>query len=130
MVPEKKSSRWWIICILYFIVIFAALLVSRLLITNDYIMGSIPGILVISLCSALPPSIAGYFEKKIFFILFSISILLGLIYAFYVALGDIAPGWGTLTSIIGYLFFVGIGLIVALIAETLSLLLKYNSKNK
>ena len=129
MVPEKKSSRWWIIFILYFIIIFAALLGSRLLITNDYIMGSIPGILVLSICSALPPSIAGYFKKKVFFVIFSISILVGLIYAFYVALGDIAPGWGTLTSIIGYLFFVGIGLIIALIVETLLTLIKY-SKNK
>ena len=46
---------------------------------------------------------------------------------FYVVLGNTAPGWGDLTSIVGYLFMVGVGAIVGLVTE---LVLYFIKKNK
>lgn len=126
MIPEKKSKNWLIIFIFYMLIVFLALLVTRLLIGHGVVTGGIQGILVLSLCSALIPCIGGYFGKQIFFIFFSISVVIGILYAFYSIIANIAPGWGDLTSLFGYVFIIAIGLIVALNAE---LILLYN-KNK
>lgn len=130
MIPVKKSKSWLIVFIIYTIIIFAALIATRILITSDYLVDSIPGLLLLSLCSALLPSIAGYFGKHIFFIIYSLAAIIGIIYAFYVAIGDIAPGWGTLTSIIGYLFILFFGIVVAFIGETIYSLMKFRDKSK
>lgn len=130
MFPVKKSKNWIIIFIIYTVIIAAALIITRIIIASEDLSGSIPGMLILAVCSSILPSIAGYFGKYIFFYIYSLSVLLGILYAFYVAIGDVAPGWGTLTSIIGYLFIVVIGLVVALIAETIYQLVKLRDSKK
>jgi hypothetical protein len=46
----------------------------------------------------------------------------------YVVLGDITPGWGDLTSMIGYLFIVIIGAILSALAEIIIYFVKRKQK--
>lgn len=127
MFPVKKSKNWIIIFLVYAVIIALSLIITRIILASENIGGSIPTMLLLALCTSILPSIAGYFGKYLFFYIYSLSILLGIIYAFYVAIGDVAPGWGNLTSIIGFLFIVIIGLVIGLIAETISLLIRPRS---
>ncbi|MBX4262569.1 hypothetical protein KTC96_07605 [Clostridium estertheticum] len=49
---------------------------------------------------------------------------------FYIAMVNTSPGWGDLTSIIGYLFIIIVGTILALVTEVLSYFIKKLTKNK
>lgn len=129
MIPNKKSKAWIFIFLIYSIIIFAALFITRIILAKVIVVADLSGLFLLSLCSGLIPCIAGYFGRRIFFFIYSIAVLLGIVYAFYVVIGDIAPGWGDLTSIIGYLFIVVFGLVIALLAETASLIMKANSKS-
>lgn len=124
MFPVKKSKSWIIIFLIYAVIIAVSLIITRILLASEDISGSISTMILLAVCTSILPCIAGYFGRYLFFYIFSASILIGIIYAFYVAIGDIAPGWGTLTSIIGYLFIVIIGMVVGLIAETIYQLIK------
>lgn len=124
MMRFKKSSKWIIVFIVYTILIFAALLITRFILGKDSPGKSILGLIVLSLSSAFIASIGGYLGRRLFFWIYSASVLLGLFYTFYVVLGDIAPGWGDLTSMIGYLFIVLGGIVIACIVEIISFIIK------
>ncbi|HWT76316.1 MAG TPA: hypothetical protein VN258_16575 [Mobilitalea sp.] len=130
MIPVKKSKGWIIIFICYAVIIFAALFITRVLISSEYLSSSIPGMVIISLCSALIPCIGGYFGRQIFFTVYSLAVIIGISYALYIAIGDTAPGWGTLTSIIGYLFIVFFGIVIGFIGETIYSLIRIRDKAK
>lgn len=118
--PIKKSKNWIWILILYTIIIFTSFLITRVILGSEVIGRYLIGILIISLGSAFLPCIGGYLGKRIFFIIASLSIMTGILYMFYVVIGDISPGWGDLTSLIGYLFIDVIGTALALIIEVVS----------
>lgn len=130
MIPTKKSKGWILVFIIYSIIIFVALLITRIILAKIIEGTDLTGLSLLALCTGLVPCIAGYFGRHLFFIIYSIAALLGIAYAFYIAIGDVAPGWGDLTSIIGYLFIVLIGLVIAFLAETASLILKNSDKTR
>lgn len=119
MLPLKKSSKWIGFFILYTIVIFIGLISTRFILGSEIFGRYILGLLIISMVSALIPCIGGYLGKRIFFIVYTLSALVGILYMFYVVLGNTAPGWGDLTSIVGYLFIVAIGIVLALVTEVI-----------
>ena len=124
MIPPKKSNQWIGVFILYTVVIFIGLLTTRVLLGSDILDRYIFSLIIISIVSALIPSIGGFLGKRIFFIIHTLSAIVGILYMFYVVLGNTAPGWGDLTSIIGYLFIVGVGAILALVTEVVSYFVK------
>ncbi|MGE6489196.1 hypothetical protein [Paenisporosarcina sp. NPDC076898] len=128
MIPPKKSFQWIGIFILYTVIIFISLLATRVLFGSELSNPSIISLLIISKVSALIPSIGGFLGKRIFFIIYTVSTIVGMLYMFYVVLGNTAPGWGDLTSIIGYLFIVGVGAVLALVTEVVSYFVKKNTK--
>ena len=123
MFPSKKSNEWFIVYAIYSFLILVSLLTTRVILGNIAWDEGLLGLIVLSLLSAVPAFLSGYFHKRLFFYVYSISIIIGLVYAFYVVIADAAPGWGDLTSIIGYMFMVVAGLVTAFFAETIYRLL-------
>jgi hypothetical protein len=129
MLPDKNSRKWFLLFLIYAVVIFLAFLATKLRLGDGALNRGLKGILIISVFTSLVPCIGGYMGKRIFFTCYTISVIIGLAYSVYAVFADIAPGWSELTSIIGYLFIVGIGFIVAANAELISFFLK-NRKRK
>lgn len=126
MIPPKKSNQWIGVFILYTAVIFIGLLTTRVMLESDILDRSIFSLLIVSIVSALIPSIGGFLGKRIFFIIYTLSVIVGILYMFYVVVGNTSPGWGDLTSIIGYLFIVGVGAVLAIVTE----IVRYFVKSK
>lgn len=117
--PLKKSNTWIGVFIFYTLVIFIGLLTSRFVLGSEFFVRYILAMLLIAIVSALIPCIGGFLGKRIFFIIYTLSVIVGILYMFYVVLGNTAPGWGDLTSIVGYLFIVGVGSVLALVTEVI-----------
>ena len=123
MFPSKKSKEWFIVYAIYSFLILLSLLTTRIILGNIAWNEGLLGLIGLALISAAPAFISGYFYKRLFFYIYSLSIIIGLVYAFYVVIADVAPGWGDLTSLIGYMFMVVAGLVTAFFAETIYRLL-------
>lgn len=130
MFPQMKSGKWFIIYLIYTIVVLIPLLISRAMLGDEVFLRNIVGMVLLSFSTASLPCICGYFGKRLFVPIYSIAVLLGIFYIYYVIIADLTPGWGDLTSIIGYLFIIGIGTLTALIAEFFSFIIKKNRRNK
>jgi len=122
MIPLKKSNKWISVYIFYTIAILIGLLITRVILGSDMSGGYIFNQLIISMVSALIPCIGGFLGRRKFFIVNTLSIIVGILYMFYVVVGNTALGWGDLTSIVGYLFIVGIGFVLALLVEIINYL--------
>jgi hypothetical protein len=119
MIPLKKSNNWVGVFIFYTLVIFIGLLTSRFVLGSEFFVRYMLAMLLIAMVSALIPCIGGFLGKRIFFIINTLSAIVGILYMFYVVLGNTSPGWGDLTSIVGYLFIVGVGAVLALVTEVI-----------
>ena len=119
MIPLKKSNNWVGVFIFYALVIFIGLLTSRFVLGSEFFVRYILAMLLIAIVSALIPCIGGFLGKRIFFIIYTLSVIVGILYMFYVVLGNTAPGWGDLTSIVGYLFIVVVRAVLALVTEVI-----------
>ena len=117
MIPTERSKRWLSVFVIYTIIIMIGLLVTRALLGSDIFIRYVLFMLIISIVTAVFPVTGGYFGKKMFFVVTTISIAVGIIYMFYVVLGNTEPGWGDLSSIVGFLLIIGVGSGLGLAAE-------------
>lgn len=130
MIPQKKSNQWIGVFILYIIVIFISLLTTRVMLGSEILGRNIFGLFIISTISALLPIIGGFLGKRIFFNVYTFSNILGIFYMFYVVIGNASPGWSDLTSIVGYIYIVTVGAILALLTEVISYFVISNKNKK
>jgi len=124
MIPQKKSSKWTWVFIFYILITFISLLITRSMLGSELLGRYILGLLIISTGSALIPCIGGILGKKIFFIFYTLSNIIAIFYMFYVVLGNTSPGWNDLTSIVGYIFIVAVGAVLALVMEVILHIIK------
>jgi hypothetical protein len=115
--PTERSRHWLVIFVIYATIIFLSLLLTRALLGSHIFFRYVLVMLIISVITAVLPSIGGYFGKIMFFVVTSIAVAIGIIYMFYVVLGNTEPGWGDLSSIVGFLLIVGVGSGLGLAAE-------------
>jgi len=125
---SKKYNRWLLVYIFYTIAIFIGFLITRSILGSEIFGRYMFTLMLISMVSALIPCIGGFLGRRKFFIVNTLSIIVGILYMFYVVVGNTAPGWGDLTSIVGYLFIVGVGVILALGVEVISYFIKTKQK--
>jgi hypothetical protein len=124
MIPLKKSNQWLGVFIVYTIVILISLIATRLILDSDLSGGYIITLLIISLGSAVLPCLCGYFGKRVFFLVYTLSVIIGILYMFYIVIADTSPGWGDLASIVSYILIIGFGIVFALIAEVVAYFMK------
>ncbi len=116
--PPAERSRFWLgIFVIYTMLIMLALLVTRALMGSDIFFRYVLFMLIISVIAAVFPSIGGYLGKKMFFVILTIAVAVGIIYMFHVVLGNAEPGWGDLASIVGFILIIGVGAGFGLAAE-------------
>jgi len=125
---SKKYNRWLLVYIFYTIAIFIGFLITRSILGSEIFGRYMVTLMLISMVSALIPCIGGFLGRRKFFIVNTLSIIVGILYMFYVVVGNTAPGWGDLTSIVGYLFIVGVGVVLALGVEVISYFIKTKQK--
>lgn len=94
------------------------------MLASELLVRPILGLLIISVVSGLIPCIGGFLGKWIFFIIYTLCTIVAIIYMFYIVMVNTSPGWGDLTSIIGYLFIIIVGTVLALVTEVLSFFIK------
>ena len=119
MIPAQKSTKWSWVYMLYTAVIFVSLIITRIILGSEIFSSYVLSLLILSMVSACIPCIAGFFGKPTFFFIYTFSVIVGILYMFYVVLGNTAPGWGDLTSMVGYMFIVGIGIGLAIAVEVI-----------
>lgn len=128
MQKSKKYIQTFMIFIFYTIAIWLSFFITRVMLGSEVYGGYMISVIVISMVSALIPSIGRFIGRRKLFIVSTLSILAGILYMFYVVIGNTTPGWGDLTSIVGYLFIVGFGFVLALLVEVISYFVKIKQK--
>ncbi|WBL45462.1 hypothetical protein LOR37_12215 [Clostridium estertheticum] len=121
---KKGTKQWIIIFVFYTIIVFLSLLTTRVMLASELLVRPILGLLIVSVVSGLIPCIGGFLGKWIFFIIYTLCTIVAIIYMFYIVMVNTSPGWGDLTSIIGYLFIIIVGTVLALVTEVLSYFIK------
>jgi hypothetical protein len=130
MVPVERSRRWLSIFGIYAIVVFVAFLLTRALLGSEIFIRYILVMMILSIVTAVIPSIAGYYGKRTFFSIMAAATTVGIVYMFYVVLGNTEPGWGDLSSIVGFLLIVGVGAGLGLAAEAGIYLMRRDTHRK
>lgn len=120
MLKSKKYNQTFIIFIFYTIVVLLGFLITRAILDSKVYGRYMLIVTVISMVSALIPSIGKFLGRINFFIVSTLSILIGILYMFYVVIGKTAQAWSELASIVGYLFIVGAGFVLAIVIEIIS----------
>jgi len=122
MLPNKKSFKWLYVFILVFIVNLIAMSAVQKLSNNAleiYIVFRF--VLVTLIIGAI--ACLGYFGLRAFSYIFLISNVIGLGYMFFIAFSG-RNGWKDLSSIIGFLCILLIGVVIGMITQITLWLLK------
>ena len=122
LLPEKKAKTWGSFFATYAIIIFASLFLAQSILHSKLEVKSILALILIAVVTTLFSCIGGYLGAKSYFFSSSLGLVAGIIYMLYIAVFNASPGWGDITSVIGYLFFAAIGIVIGVFIEILALL--------
>ncbi len=129
MLPAKRSNTWIVVCIIYTLFVLASFVINRILIQTFSLTNEMVRLLIFSIIVAILPCLAGYFGQQLFFYIYSIFTLVGIVYMMYIVNANVAPGWEDLTSIISFIVIVLIGCIVAFVAQLVYYITKKRKRN-
>jgi len=115
--PAKFSRRWGRVWAVYFVIIFAFLLFSQLILQADFSGSSLWSLILMAAFTSFITCLGGFLGGRFYFLICSLGIFLGIIYLIYTAIANPSPGWGDLTSIVGFLLWLVIGLVIGVFTE-------------
>lgn len=115
--PARFSFLWGWILACYSVFAFTFLILSQLILYTGLTARSYISFLLIAVSSALIVCLGGFLGAKIYFILTSLSAFIGIVYMMYIAIFNVSPGWGDITSIIGFVFCLAIGVGIGIVVE-------------
>ena len=70
------------------------------------------------------PGSGFWLEGRLFFLIYSSSLAACILYMLYVVIRNTTPGWGELTSLVGFMLIASAGMVLGLAAEFTRYLLK------
>lgn len=117
MLPIKKSNKWLKVFLVYSVIVFLGFIATRMILGSEIEGRMIAIYALIAFGSACLPVLAGYYGKTLFFMIYTSSNLIALLYMFRLVLIDGAKGWADLTSIVVYIYLLPVGAFLALLAE-------------
>jgi len=120
MLPNKKSNKWFNVFLIYAVIVFLSFIATRLILGSNLDGRMLIVFAIVGFVSALLPSLAGYYGKMLFFMIYTSANLIGLLYMIKLVLMDGATGWADLTSIVVYIYLLPVGAILALLAEIIA----------
>lgn len=124
--PSKRSANWAYIIFGIFILNTFALLFTRSLLNIKLEQKDIISFVIIALVISELSSL-GYFGIKAFSTAFIISDIVAIAFLFFVAVSGIGDNWSNMTSIIGFLMIIGMGIVISTVAEGI---VWFRNKNK
>lgn len=124
IIPEKTSQSLLKIMGWYSTILYAVLLFAHALLRSQFTARSLFGLASLALVSALVAGLGFWLEGKLFFPIYSASLAVSAVYVFYVAICNATPGWGELTSLVGFMLIASSGMVLGLAAEFGRYLLK------
>lgn len=119
MLPIKKSNKWLNVFLIYTVIVFLGFIATRMILGSDLTGRLIAIYALIALGSAFLPVLAGYYGKTLFFMIYTSSNLIALLYMFRLVLIDGATGWADLTSIVVYIYLLPVGAFLGFLAEVI-----------
>jgi hypothetical protein len=127
--PAEKSFKWIYVLGIVFAVNFATLLISRVLLNLTMTSANILAFAGVSLGIGLVVCL-GYFGVEIFSLMVLAGNAMGVIYLFFIILTNASQGWSDLTSIIGLLYFVAMGVMFGFMMQLIYFLSKVRFKRR
>jgi len=125
ILPAKKSFHWIYVLMGVFAINILALLISRIMLTITINLQNIIGFTILALLVSVIGSI-GYFGIRKFSYVFIIFDILGLFYMYFIILSNNSDGWVDLTSLIGFIVLIDVGIAIGIIAEFIYWIVKRN----
>ena len=120
--PIKKSKNWFMISGVFLIINTIAIFYSRMLLGLSLDTKNVIALTGISIVISLLPT-TGYFGLRILPVMSMLGNILGIIYMYFIILGNRAQGWNDITSMIALLYFVALGTVLGILMEGISKLL-------
>jgi hypothetical protein len=130
LIPAKSSTNLLKIMGYYSAALYVVLLICHAILKSGFTLRSLSGMASLAIISALVAGLGYWLEGRLFFAIFSTSLGAGVLYMLYIAIFNATPGWGDVTSIIGYMLVAAMGMIIGLAAEYVRYLLKTGLKPK
>jgi hypothetical protein len=126
--PSKFSNLWGRVFAGYAAFVFIFLILSQSILHKEFTGKSLIAFVMIAFVSALIACLGGFLGAKVYFVICALSAIAGTAYMMYIVGFNVSPGWGDLTSIIGYFFYIAMGIAIGIIAEVVLLLMKVKRK--
>lgn len=127
--PHKKSKFWFLIIVLFFLLNFGGLLLSRYLLgnLNSLTLENIIGYIIVSIINTSFIGL-GYFGFNVFAGTLMGLTVIGIIYLMATSILNSADGWTDLTSFFGYETLVISGVVLGIIAQLTKLVIRKINK--
>jgi hypothetical protein len=124
LLPDRSTRSLLRILGYYSTILYAVLLLAHAILRSQFTGRSIFGLASLAFVSALVAGLGFWLEGRLFFMVFSSSLIAGTLYILYVVITNATPGWGELTSLVGFMLICASGIIVGLAAEFVRYLIK------
>lgn len=115
--PVKFSFLWGWVLVCYTVFIFSFLVLAQWILQTEFTTRSYISFAIIAVISGFIVCFGGFWGAKFYFVITSLSALAGMVYMMYIVIFNVSPGWGDITSIIGYLFCLAIGAGIGIVIE-------------
>ena len=123
-IPTRKSKQWSWFFVAYAAIVFTALVLTQSILQSKLEVKSILAFSLIAVATALFSCLGGYLGAKNYFFSSSFGLVVGICHMLYIAVFNASPGWGDLTSVIGFLFFATIGILIGILLEIFLMIIK------
>lgn len=124
LMPDRSTRSLLRIMGYYSTILYAVLLFAHAVLRSQFTVRSLFGLGSLAFVSALVAGLGFWLEGRLFFMVFSSSLVAGILYMLYVVIANVTPGWGELTSLVGFMLICSSGIIVGLAAEFVRYLVK------
>lgn len=130
IIPEKSSRSLLKIMGYYSTLLYAVLLFAHAVLRSQFTVRSLFGLASLAFVSALVAGLGFWLEGRLFFLIYSSSLAAGIVYMLYVVIRNATPGWGELTSLVGFMLIASSGMVLGLAAEFVRYLLNPKLKRR
>ncbi len=105
---KKLSPLWLVVLIVYSLIIYLSVILSQVIAGTTMSPVAHIGFAIISFIIAITVCIGGFLGRKIYFRIFSLGILIGIIYMLFTVIFKYTKGWSDIVSVLNFITVVAI----------------------
>lgn len=125
---KKYSLSWIYVATMFFSIIYSVLLISQILLNINISLNTYISFALTSFVISITCNLGGFLGGKIYYAISSMSILLAIIYNFFIVLSGASEGWTDIVSVIYFVTICTIGIGFGMLAEFIFFMLKLINK--